>query len=111
MSLRRAGFGLTVLVSLVVLFAPASNVPTGVTVSDKLVHGLLFAALAVTGRLARVPRLPLLAGLVAYAGLSEVLQAVLPIDRDGDVRDALADVVGAVVGLAVVALAQRRRRR
>jgi VanZ family protein len=101
----------TVLVSLVVLFAPGSDVPGGVPVSDKLVHGLLFAVLAVTGRLARVPLRPLLMGLVGYAGLSEVLQAVLPIGRDGDARDALADVLGVVVGLAAIGLATRSRRR
>ena len=107
----RAAFGLTVLVSLAVLFAPASDVPSGVPVSDKLVHGLLFAALAVTGRLARLPVLPLLVALVGYAGLSEVLQTVLPIDRDGDVRDALADVVGAVAGLVAISLVTRPRPR
>ena len=72
---------------------------------------MLFTALAVTGRLARVPVLPLLAGLVVYSGLPEVLQALLPIDRDGDVRDALADVVGALVGLAAFRLATRSRAR
>lgn len=109
MTRSRAAFGATVLVSLVVLFAPGPDVPTGLPISDKLVHGLLFAALAVTGRLARVPVLPLLVGLVGYAGLSEVLQSVLPIARDGDVRDALADVAGAVLGLVAFRVATRSR--
>ena len=61
---------------------------------DKLTHALIFMALAVAGRWAQVPPLALGLGLVAYAGLTEVLQAVLPIDRDGDVRDLLADATG-----------------
>jgi VanZ family protein len=94
-------FAACLLLSLVVLFSPASEVPTNVPVSDKLVHFLLFVALGVTGRLAGLAPVPLLAGLVAYAGVSEVLQAVLPINRDGDVLDALADALGVVIGLAV----------
>lgn len=99
-----------VLLSLVVLFSPGSDVPSGLPVSDKVVHFLLFAALAVTGRLAGVPPLRLAVGLVAYAGVSEVLQTVLPINRDGDVRDAIADTVGALAGIGVVMLAVRRSR-
>ena len=104
-----AAFVLVVLLSLVVLFSPGSEVPTGLPVDDKVVHATLFAALAVTGLLARLPLVPLALGLVVYAAASEVLQATLPIHRDGDVGDGLADVLGAVVGLALV-LAVRRRR-
>jgi VanZ family protein len=106
---RRATFGAVVLVSLVVLFAPGPTVPRESLVSDKVVHLTLFAVLALTGRRAHVALLPLTVGLVAYAGVSEVLQAVLPIARDGDVRDALADVTGVVVGLVVFVLAGRGR--
>jgi VanZ family protein len=103
-TLRRVGrvaFAACLLLSLVVLFSPGSEVPTDVPVSDKLVHFLLFVSLGVTGRLAGLAPLPLLVALVAYAGVSEVLQAVLPINRDGDVLDALADSLGVVIGLAV----------
>jgi VanZ family protein len=99
-----------VLISLVMLFSPASDVPGGVALNDKLVHFLLFAALAATGRMAGLRVLPLAVGLTAYAGASEVLQDVLPIGRQGDVRDAAADVLGALSGLAGVALASRNRR-
>jgi VanZ family protein len=110
---RRAGrtaFAAVGVVSLVMLFAPASHVPSGFEVSDKLVHFLLFAALAVTGRAAGLPAVPLAAGLAAYAGISEVLQTILPIDRNGDPRDALADLLGALSGLVGVGLARRNRR-
>ncbi|WP_214369050.1 VanZ family protein [Pseudonocardia sp. H11422] len=97
--------------SVVVLFAPASGVPSAPPGVDKLVHLLLFAALAGTGRSAGLPLRPLAVALVAYATASEVLQAVLPIGRSGDVLDALVDVAGIALGLGVVALARRGRRR
>jgi membrane associated rhomboid family serine protease len=100
-------FALVCVVSLWVLFSPGSDTPS-IAVSDKLVHGTLFAALALTGALAGVPVLALAPGLVVYAGVSEVLQAVLPIDRDGDWHDALADVIGVLIGL-LLAMAWRRR--
>ena len=53
---------------------------------------------------------PCSCGLVLYAGVSEVLQAVLPIDRDGSVFDALADVLGVAAGLAAMALVVRRQK-
>lgn len=113
MSRRWAGpvaFAAVVLLSLVVLFSPGSDVPSGIPISDKVIHFSLFAALAVTGRLAGIAPVPLAVGLVAYAGVSEVLQTVLPINRDGDVRDGIADTLGSLVGIGVVALALRRVR-
>ena len=107
----QVAFAAVVLLSLVVLFSPASDVPSDVPISDKVIHFSLFAALAVTGRLAGIPPLPLAVGLAAYAGVSEVLQTVLPINRDGDVRDALADTLGALVGIALVTLVARGRHR
>ena len=59
------------------------------------------AVLALTGLRAGVPTVRLACGLGAYAAVSEVLQAVLPIGRDGEVLDAVADSLG--VGLALVA--------
>ena len=104
-------FALVVLASLVMLFAPGSDVPSGFPGSDKIVHFSLFAVLAVTGLRAGIRAVPLGLGLVGYAATSEVLQAVLPINRDGDVRDAAADVLGLAVGLALVTTARRGRDR
>jgi VanZ family protein len=106
----RIAFAGVVALSLVMLFSPASEVPSGFAFSDKLVHFLLFAALAATGGLAGVRPLPLALGLIAYAGLSEVLQSILPLDRHGDVRDAVADVLGLLTGLGAVVLVSRNRR-
>ena len=93
-------FAAMVLISLVVLFAPASATPStwppGV---DKVVHLALFAALAWTGRRANLPVPALAVGLVAYAVGSEVLQGLLPIGRSPDPLDAVADTIGVAVGL------------
>ncbi len=108
--LSRVAFVAVVALSLVVLFSPGSDVPSGIPVSDKVIHFLLFAALAATGRLVGIPVRNLVIALVVYAGVSEVLQATLPINRDGDLRDAVADTLGALTGTGVVAAARRRWR-
>jgi len=105
--LARGAFGAVVLISFAVLFTPESGVPAAPPGTDKVVHFALFAALAGTGLGARIRRVPLAAGLVCYAALSEVLQGVLPLGRSGDVLDALVDVAGIAAGFAVVAAAAR----
>jgi VanZ family protein len=102
-------FVLAVLLSLVVLFTPASGVPTAPPGTDKIVHLLVFALLAWTGRTAGIRPWPLLAGLAAYAVASEVLQGLLPIGRSGDVLDGLTDVAGALLGLGIHAATARLR--
>jgi hypothetical protein len=49
-ALARGAFAVAVLASLAILFAPGSDVPPSPPGVDKLVHGGLFLALAVTGR-------------------------------------------------------------
>jgi len=98
---RRAPFVVVLLLSVWMLFSPGSTVPAGPPYSDKVVHALLFAALATTGLRAGVRPLPLVAGLVMYAAGSEVLQSLLPIHRDGDVADAAVDLVGVAIATVV----------
>ena len=97
--LTEGPFVAVVLLSLVVLFTPGSATPSLHPGLDKLVHLAMFAVLAVTGRRAGAPAGGLACGLVVYAVVSEVLQAVLPIGRDGEVLDAVTDSVGVAVGL------------
>ena len=98
--LSRGAFVLVVLVSVAVLFAPGDDVPAALPGVDKVVHLLLFAALAVTGRWAGLRPPALAVGLAGYAAVSEVLQAVLPLARSGSVADLAADLAGVAVGLA-----------
>ncbi len=106
-ALSRGAFAVAVLVSLAVLFAPAGNVPDAPPGVDKVVHLLLFGALAATGRWAGIRAVVLGAGLAAYAALSEVLQAVTPLARSGSLGDLAAGVVGIALGLGAWALGER----
>ena len=66
-ALARGVFSVAVLVSLAVLFAPASDVPSGFDGADKIVHLLLFGVLASTGRWAGISAKVLAPLLVGYA--------------------------------------------
>ena len=101
---------MAVLLSLYVLFWPS---PAGSDVripgADKLVHAGLFLLLAVTARL-RFGALPrVLAAVLVYAALSELVQALLLVRRSGDLLDLLADAAGAVAGWLLVAHTPRGR--
>ena len=86
-------------VSAYVLFWPDPAGPdSGLPGADKVVHALLFALLAATARLRFGPARAVLLAVVAYAAVSEVVQALLLSERSGDLWDLLADAVGALVG-------------
>ena len=109
----RTVFAILLAVSLVMFLTPRDDVPQGGP-DDKVVHALIFVVLAVAGRWAAVPWVSLGIGLAAYAASTEILQAVLPIQREGDVRDLVADLAGVAVGLLlswVAVLLSRRRGR
>jgi VanZ family protein len=109
-ALARGVFAVAVLVSLAVLFAPADDVPASPPGVDKLVHLLLFAALAASGRWAGA-RAGVLGGLlVVYAAVSEVVQGLSALERSASVADWVADVAGVAAGLLGWAWAARRGR-
>ncbi len=107
-ALSRGVLAVTVLVSLAVLFAPGSDVPAAPPGVDKLVHLVLFLALALAGRWAGIRARPLAVLLVAYAALSEVVQALADLQRSGSLLDAAADVAGAALGLLLWTVLERR---
>jgi hypothetical protein len=109
-ALSRGVFAVVVLVSLAVLFTPADDVPWAPPGVDKLVHLLLFAALAGSGRWAGARAGVLGVLLVAYAAVSEVVQGMSALERSASVADWLADVVGVLAGLLAWAWAGRRSR-
>jgi len=109
-ALSRGAFAVVVLVSLAVLFAPASDVPTSPPGVDKLVHAALFAALALSGRWAGIGARGLAGLLVVYAVVSELVQGMTPLARSASGGDVLADLVGTAIGLLAWAVLQRRRR-
>lgn len=89
---------MTVLASFVILFAPGDGEVAPFSGSDKVVHLLLFAALAASTRWRFGSALAGLAYVAAYAGISEIIQAVALPGRSGDPVDVLADLVGATIG-------------
>jgi VanZ family protein len=107
-ALARGVFCVVGLLSLAVLFAPASDVPTAPPGVDKLVHIGLFAALAVSGRWAGISARALAPLLLAYAAVSEVVQGLSVLDRSASFADWLADAVGVLLGLLVWASLERR---
>ncbi|WP_371327809.1 VanZ family protein [Modestobacter sp. DSM 44400] len=109
-ALSRGVFAVSVLVSLAVLFAPPSDVPSSPSGVDKLVHLGLFLLLALTGRWAGAGRTVLAVVLVGYAAVSEVVQGLDVVGRDASVADWAADVVGVAAGLLLWALTTRPRR-
>ena len=109
-ALSRGVFAVVVLVSLAVLFAPADDVPSSPPGVDKLVHLMLFAALAASGRWAGVRAGVLAGSLVVYAAVSEVVQGLSALERSASVADWVADVVGVLAGLLAWAWAGRRTR-
>lgn len=98
-ALARGTFAVVVLVSLAVLFTPASGVPSAPPGVDKVVHGSLFAVLAVSGRWAGAGRGVLAVLLVLYAAASELLQSLPVLNRSTSLADLVADVAGVAVGL------------
>jgi uncharacterized protein YfiM (DUF2279 family) len=110
-ALARGAFAVAVLVSLAVLFAPPSDVPSGPPGVDKVVHFALFAVLAVTGRWAGIGRGVLAGMLVLYAAGSELLQGTDLVDRDASIGDLVADSAGVVAGLLLWRLMAARRAR
>jgi hypothetical protein len=105
----RLAFGVAVLASLVVLYAPRAA-GDGVPHLDKLVHLLLFATLAVTGLRAGARPLVLLLLLLAHAVSSELIQEHLLTERGGDPLDLLADLAGVAGGSAFERASWRRER-
>ena len=86
------------LLSLYVLFTPRTGGEGLFPYADKVVHLVLFALLAATARWRFGPASAALAGVAAYAVLSEVAQATLLSTRSGDAYDVVADLLGAAVG-------------
>ena len=95
-------FGILVLISLAAFFLPFDGGTS--VIPDKLVHFVLFAALAGSGYLARFRLDALTAGLLAYAVTSEILQGIMPIQRSADWRDSVADSLGIAIGLLTARL-------
>ncbi len=76
---------------------------------DKLQHAAVFVVLAVAGCLAFTQKqLWLCASLVGFGALIEVLQGVLTTTRTRSVYDWLADILGILLAIALLAIFKKR---
>ena len=97
--MRASGYAAAVAILLYLTLAPAQDLPKE-PMSDKSEHSIAWFVLAGVG-LAFWPARPrrIAAFALALGALIEVLQAVMPLGRDGDWRDWVADSVGVMVAL------------
>lgn len=103
-----AAFVAAVLLNLVVLFSPRAGGGDLFAGADMLVHVVVFALVALTGRLAGLRAGPLALVLVVHAVESELVQHYWLTRRSGDPVDAAADVLGVLVGLLAARMLARR---
>ena len=83
-----------------------------VSVNDKVVHGVMYAVLAAAWLVPMVLRarlrvrtyLYVCVGATLYGALMEALQRYCTLTRSGDMADLIADFIGALIGVALVAM-------
>lgn len=93
--------------------------PPAVAINDKLVHGVLYAMLAISmiaavGRDARTRVLPYIYTCViatSYGALLEILQRFCTLTRSGEMADLYADAIGAIIGVLLVGIFEITRSR
>ena len=101
---------ITVMLTLTVaMLWPLEAPPPAPEGSDKLVHFIAFAALALPlAHTGRIGLLPVFVGASAFGGAIELIQPSF--NRSADVNDWIADVVGVVLGIGCGLLYRRLRR-
>jgi VanZ family protein len=106
-AVRAGAYAFAVAVLLYLCLAPGKNLPE-VNVWDKAEHGAAWFVLTAIG-LALWPSRPgRVAGFALFLGaLVEVLQAAMPLGRDGDWRDWVADAIGVSAALVIWLVARR----
>jgi VanZ family protein len=106
--LRLAIYALACLILLYITLAPGDDVPGVDLIWDKAEHALAWAVLTGAGLLLSTKRRWAI-GVFAFGfgAAVEVAQAVMPLGRDGDWRDLLADTTGIVVAYLVWAVWRR----
>ena len=85
-----------------------------VQMNDKIAHGLMYALLAAAWlapllRLSHtrvIPYISVVFSVTAYGALMEILQRFCTLTRSGDMSDLLADFLGTILGIAIIAIVQ-----
>lgn len=72
---------------------------------DKIEHIVVFLIVSIAGCLAFKNKISLVVvGLTIFGAIIEVLQAIFTTTRTGDAYDWLADIVGILLGLMIIAI-------
>ena len=101
-------FWLLVAVISVLMLIELKPTTDGIPNIDKLEHAIVFITLTITGCLAYVQQKPrIYAGLIALGALYEVLQALFTVTRQASVYDWLADIVGILIAIGLMAANRR----
>ena len=85
--------------------------PPELPVSDKIQHMTAFAVLTLLGCIAypNWPRIRLIAGLIGFGGLIEIVQMVPALHRDSQWSDWFADIAAVLVALVIATITHRVR--
>lgn len=107
--LRYAALAVAVTIHLVVLYLPQAPDPGGPTIPglDKLAHVAVFALVVAAALWAGLAAAWVVPVALAHAVVSEAVQHQWLAGRSGDGWDVVADVVGVLLGWAVVARLRR----
>jgi VanZ family protein len=103
-------FVVLVVAQVLALYWPRIDLQGPVTWTDKVVHVLLFMVPVVAGLLAGVRPALVVGAMAVHAPVSELVQHYLLPHRTGDVRDAVADLVGVALGVGFVVVWRALRR-
>ena len=101
-------FWLLVTVVSVLMLIELKPTTDGIPNIDKLEHAFVFIVLTITGCLAYAQQKPrIYAGLIALGALYEVLQALFTVTRQASVYDWLADLLGILIAVGIMAANRR----
>jgi hypothetical protein len=91
-------FGVSLVVQLIVVYAPDGPAGPHVIGLDKVIHVFIFAAPALVALMVGIRARWALGILALHAPVSELIQHLVLPHRSGDVLDVLADLGGVVLG-------------
>lgn len=102
---------LTVAIAVVSLIE-APHMPVSVSMSDKVIHGIMYVFLAVAWMVPVSRKHPLSVlgyssvclAVTAFGGLMEILQRFCTLTRSGEMADLYADFLGALVGVLIIGI-------
>jgi len=100
--LRLSLYAVAALVLTYMALAPENEVPGADLVWDKAEHASAWTVLTLAGLvLSTKRRWAIGAFAIAFGAVIEVLQAVMPYGRDGNVADWIADIIGVAAAYVV----------